>query len=157
MPAARIVRLPVIALRSAGAFALPRCQRFESARVVRPCAGPDPDRDDVSGDHQHVEDDDRRKREDHRPDADGPQNVRDGEALLGLTILDIHVAPCFAHSCLGCDKYAKAFKKLCFNQRAFQTQSLPRVNQPAIAPSVTGERAQRENRAEPEQHGPEAE
>ncbi len=32
--------------------------------------------------HQHVEHDDRRQCEDHRPDADGPENVGGAKALL---------------------------------------------------------------------------
>lgn len=44
--------------------------------------------------HQHVEHDDRRQRQDHRPDADGPHNVLGGEALFGQPVVfEMHVAP----------------------------------------------------------------
>ena len=48
-----------------------------------------------SGDHQHVEHDDRRQRQDHRPDADGPHDVAGGKALLrdGIIAFEVHDAP----------------------------------------------------------------
>src|SRR5947199_7158544 len=46
--------------------------------------------------HQHVEHDDRRQRQDHRPDADGPQNVLGAETLFsrnGVLVFEMHDAP----------------------------------------------------------------
>ena len=37
--------------------------------------------------HQHVKDDDRRQRQDHRPDADGPDDVFGGKALLSGVVM----------------------------------------------------------------------
>jgi hypothetical protein len=50
-----------------------------------------------SGNHQHIEDDNRRKAQDHRPDAERPKNVLRGKALLlrESIVLDIHNAPAF--------------------------------------------------------------
>ena len=36
--------------------------------------------------HQHVENDHRRQAQDHRPDADRPENVLDGKTLDGKTL-----------------------------------------------------------------------
>ena len=49
------------------------------------------------GDHQHVEDDHRRQAQDHRPDAERPENVFGGKALLfrEWIILSTHNAPAF--------------------------------------------------------------
>src|SRR5437762_6771653 len=46
--------------------------------------------------HQHVEHDDRRQRQDHRPDADGPQNVLGAKTLFrrnGVLVFEMHDAP----------------------------------------------------------------
>ena len=45
--------------------------------------------------HQHVEHDDRRQRQDHRPDADGPHDVLGGKALLRNLVIafEVHDAP----------------------------------------------------------------
>ena len=45
--------------------------------------------------HQHVEHDDRRQRQDHRPDADAPQNVRGAKTLFprkGVLVFEMHDA-----------------------------------------------------------------
>ena len=45
--------------------------------------------------HQHVEHDDRRQRQDHRPDADGPHDVFGRKSLLrdGIVAFEVHDAP----------------------------------------------------------------
>jgi hypothetical protein len=45
--------------------------------------------------HQHVEHDDRRHCQDHRPDADGPQNILGAKTLLsgnGVVVFEMHDA-----------------------------------------------------------------
>ena len=46
--------------------------------------------------HHHVEHDDGRHRQDHRPDADGPQNVLGAKTLFsrnGVLVFEMHDAP----------------------------------------------------------------
>src|SRR5207249_22842 len=62
--------------------------------------------------HQYVEHDDRRQRQDHRPDADAPQNVLGAETLFpshGVLVFEMHdAAP--RCCCYGNHRYAVSFK-----------------------------------------------
>jgi hypothetical protein len=112
-------------------------------------------------DHQHIEYHDRRQAQDHRPDAERPENVLHTESLFlseGM-VLTVHDAP--PRFWLLCGRrYTANFKNLTAVSLAFEHRSYRRLTTifaPARDPSVRHQHVKGQHWRQPEYRRPQAE